>query len=74
MFYSTVFVVCINTMKTTFYFNVFFYQAFKEQRHHVDKEKLSINIFSLYTCKLVIWQKLVRDQSNYNKSCFIVLI
>ena len=45
----------INKMKTTFYFN-FFLPSFKEQGHHkhVDKEKLSINSFSLFTCKLVI--------------------
>ena len=36
-----------------------FDQAFKQ---HGNKEKLAINSFSLFTCKLVIWKKLAGNQ------------
>ena len=56
-------------MKTTLNFNFHFYQAFKQHgRIHINIEKLSINNFSLFTCKLVIWKKLYRNLKHEYKS------
>ena len=41
---------------------------------HGNKEKLSINNFTLFTCKLVIGKKLVRNKNLNRKVFFIVLI
>ena len=38
-----------------------------EINKHVNTENLSINSFSLFTCKLVIWKRLVWDQSTNSK-------
>ena len=44
-----------NTLKTTFDFNFDFNQDFKEHRYTIgNREKLSINSFSLLTCKFLI--------------------
>ena len=50
-------VVYSNTIKTTFYFNFDHFQMHK----HVNKEKLSMNSFSLFTFKPVIWKMIIRD-------------
>ena len=51
---STVVLVYINSIKATLYFNFGFYQGFKQLTHkHGNKEDLSINSFSLFTCKLL---------------------
>ena len=62
--FNTVLVVYTNTRKTTFYSN-FAISIFQtaETRKHINKEKLSINSFYLFTCKLGIWKMLVRDHS-----------
>ena len=39
-----------------------------------NKEKLSINSFSLITCNLLIWEILVRNQNLTSKVVFVVLI
>ena len=46
-------VVYSNTIKTTFYFNF--------DHKHVNKAKLSMNSFSLFTFKPVIWKMIIRD-------------
>ena len=47
--------IYINTLKMTFDFNFDFYQDFKEHRYTIGNgEKLSINSFSLFTCKFLI--------------------
>ena len=59
--------VCINSMKTTLYLDLDFWQASNQQRH-INKDKRSINNFSLLTCKIAIWKTLVRNQSILLKS------
>ena len=65
----------INTIKTTFHF-FFHYQAFNQHEYihkHSCNAKLSINSFSLFTCKFVIYKKLGRNQKKI-KSVLIQLI
>ena len=52
--FSKVVIVYINTMKTTFNFNFEVYQALNSKITYINREKWSINSFSLFTCKLVI--------------------
>ena len=53
--HGTVLVVYFNTLKTTFDFPQHGYDTHK----HGNKEKLSINSFSLFACKFVICKKLI---------------
>jgi len=41
-----------------------------DSHKHGNKEKLSIDSFSLFTCKLIIRKKIVNNQ-NLNKKCLI---
>ena len=60
------------TMKTTIDFN---FSNIMDTHKHGNKEKLSINSFSLFTCKLAIWEKkLVRNKNWNEKVVFVVLI
>jgi len=54
LYSSTVVIVYINTTKTTFNFNFEVYQALNSKITYINREKWSINSFSLFTCKLVI--------------------
>ena len=59
--FYTVLVAYINTMNITFNFNLLFLPNSKIQHGYTHKhginEKLSINIFSLFTCKLMYLKK-----------------
>ena len=66
----------INTMKTTFDFNLDLYQAFKQHGYtkHGNKEKLSIKK-KASLCKLFNSKKKLLNNQNLNKNVvFIVLI
>ena len=72
-------VVYMYKMKTTFDFNFCFLPRFQISMdtqyiniQHGNKEKLSIYNFSLFTCKHVIWKKLVSNQNFNRKVVFIV--
>ncbi len=54
LYSSTVVIVYINTTETTFNFNFEVYQALNSKITYINREKWSINSFSLFTCKLVI--------------------
>ena len=59
-----VIVVYVNTIETTFYLNFNIYQASKQHKH-LNKEKLSINSFSI--CSLV-------NYCNWKVSCKALLL
>jgi len=65
-------VVSNNEKVTTFYFDFWFLPSFQTHKHG-NKDKLSINRFSLFTCKLVIWKKLVRNE-NLNRKFLISVL
>ena len=67
----------INIMKTTFYLNFDFYQAFKQHGYTKtwkQREAVNLKSFSLNTCKLVIRKKLVNNKNLNKKVVFIILI
>ena len=62
-------VVYINTMKTTIYLNILFLPIFQTAETHtnVNRQKLPVNSFSLFICKLVIQKRLVNYLIIINK-------
>ena len=74
--FTTVVVVYINTMKTTFDLNFFSIKLsnIMDTHKHGNNEKLSIKSLSLLTWKLVIWDNVIRNPNLNRKVVFIVLI
>ena len=66
--YHTEVVVLINTRRLSI--SILFLPSLDKYKHG-SKEKLSCYSFSLFTCNLVIWKKLVRNQSSKWKVVFI---
>ena len=67
-------VVHINTMKTTFYFNFKTrFQTTNDTHKKGNHEEVSIISFLVFTCKLVIWTNLVRNQ-NFDRNLVFIYI
>ena len=68
-------VVCIKTIKTTLDLNLFISTKLlssMDTHKRSNKEKLLIRSFFLFNCKLVICEKLVKNQNLKRKVVFIV--